>query len=77
MIGAIGRIPHDAVRIPLLVLAWPFEMAGYVLSALMPVRIGGHPDKSRILDPDFYALPVALFWAAWDGEFVENGRNRK
>lgn len=66
----IIRIGPDALRIPLLCLWFPLYVAIYILCAAMPVCMGGHPNKGRLLALDFYGMPIALFWAAWDGDFV-------
>lgn len=68
------RIRRGWLRLPLLCLLFPAEILCYVGQALLPVAIGGHPNKKRVLQADFYALPLALFWAAWHGTFV---RGRK
>lgn len=70
MIKHVIRIAPDAIRIPLLCLVWPPHFALYIAHAALPARWGGHPDPSRLACREFYALPVALFWAAWDGLFV-------
>lgn len=64
------RIGPDWIRIPLLCFVFPFSLLHCILSALRPVRFGGHPNKRRLLEADFYSMPVSLFWAAWDGIFV-------
>lgn len=64
------RIGPDWLRIPLLCIVFPLTLLHYVLSAALPVRWGGHPNKRRLLQADFYGMPCSLFWAAWDGFFV-------
>lgn len=68
----VVRIKTDYIRIPLLCYAFPWNILDMVLHAAMPVRFGGHPNKHRLIERDFYGFPVALFWAAWDGQFVED-----
>lgn len=70
MLSLIARIRCDAIRLPLLCVAFPLNLLHHVLTAAVPARWGGHPNKARLLQVDFYKLPVALFWAAWDGAFV-------
>lgn len=74
MIKHVVRIAPDWMRIPLLCLVWPLHFARYVLHAALPERWGGHPNPERLLCADFYTLPVAMFWAAWDGDFVPDSR---
>lgn len=66
----IIRIDADWLRIPLLCIVWPLMMLEYVGTCLLPERWGGHPHKGHLLMREFYDLPIALFWAAWDGAFV-------
>jgi hypothetical protein len=70
----IIRIGPAWLRLPLLCLAWPLALMAYVLRSLRPVRMGGHPNKRRLLCADFYTFPISLFWAAWDGHFVPDDR---
>lgn len=64
------RIGPPALRIPLLCLLFPLEYLSYLAKAALPARCGGHPNKRRFLARDFYAMPICLFWAAFDGAFV-------
>lgn len=66
----IVRIGPDWLRIPMLCLVWPWVMACYVGQSCMPVQLGGHPDKRRLLCFEYWLIPCLLFWAAWDGYFV-------
>lgn len=70
MLKHIARIQLDIIRIPLLLLVFPFHYLHFVISAWLPVRWGGHPNIQRLCERDFYALPIVLFWATWDGSFV-------
>lgn len=70
MYAHLVRIGPDIIRIPLLCVFWPPMLLVYVLTSCMPTCIGGHPNKRRLLEWGFYALPIALFWDAWDGLFV-------
>jgi hypothetical protein len=66
----VVRVACPWLRIPLLAVLFPVAFASYVGRAALPVAWGGHPDKRRLLCRDFYSMPVALFWAAFDGAFV-------
>lgn len=68
----ISRIHFDLPRCLLLLLLFPIEWLLYILLAFMPVVVGGHPNKYRLLESDFYLAPWGLFWAAWDGYFVSD-----
>ncbi len=70
MIKHVIRIGPPLLRIPLLCLVWPPHFVLYIMHAALPARWGGHPNPERLLCLGFYAIPVALFWAAWDGLFV-------
>lgn len=66
----IVRIEPPMLRIPLLCLFFPLDWLLYIMFSLLPKTLGGHPNKNRLLELDFYTAPWALFWAAWDGDFV-------
>lgn len=66
----IVRIEADWLRIPLLCLFQPFWFLEYIVTACMPEAWGGHPNKHRLIEWDFYSFHWLVFWAAWDGYFV-------
>lgn len=66
----IIRIGPDWLRVPLLCLFEPYWFVEMMVRMSMPVAWGGHPNKRRFLEWDFYQFHFAVFWAAWDGLFV-------
>jgi hypothetical protein len=70
MIKHAIRIATPWLRVPLVTLLFPFFWLGFVVVSALPARMGGHPHKERFLTLDFWTLPLALYLAAVDGDFV-------
>jgi hypothetical protein len=70
----VSRWPQDYLRVPALMVLFPFAMVSCVLRALLPVRWGGHPHKRRLLCADFYTMPLDLYLAGMRGFFVPDDR---
>lgn len=70
MLKHIIRIENYWIRLALLVLVFKFYYLWYIVSSLLPKQLGGHPNKKRLLELDFYTEPWNYFFAAVDGQFV-------
>jgi hypothetical protein len=67
MLHLIARIRPDVIRIPLLTVAMPLHVLHYLLCGLLPVKWGGHPDKSRLFEADHYRLLWSIYLAVCAG----------
>jgi len=70
ILAHVVRIRPAWLRCSLLPIVWVNQFGCYVLRSMLPACIGGHPNKWRLLCADFYAMPLWVFCAAWNGEFV-------
>ena len=72
MLAFIVRIPDDFIRAILLFLIFPWYYLLYIMKAALPVSLGGTPNAERLLEVDFYSMPLGLFWGAMKGELCES-----
>jgi hypothetical protein len=70
MIQHVIRIENVWLRVLLVTLLFPLYHIHSILTAWLPVRLGGHPSKRRLLELDYYLFPVGVYLAALLGEFV-------
>lgn len=70
MLAFIVRIPDPLIRVVLLCLVFPCYYLLYIMKASLPVSLGGIPNAERLLEVDFYSMPLGLFVKGLKGEFV-------
>lgn len=64
------HLRNDYARVAALTILFLPHMVEYTLVSLLPAAWGGHPNKWRMLEADFYDVPLRFFLAAMRGEFV-------
>jgi len=72
MLAFIVRIPDSFIRVLLLLLVFPWYYLLYIMKASLPVSLGGTPNAERLLEVDFYSMPLGLFVNGLKGEFCES-----
>lgn len=70
MLKHVIRLRNDALRIFLMLVLFIPYMVHFVVSAARPAAWGGHPNKRRLLEADFYTIQVDIFLMGMHGTFV-------
>jgi hypothetical protein len=67
----VVRLRHDALRAALLSVTFPAHLVVYPTSYVW-YCLEQRELPARLLTATFWLMPVAVFWAAWDGFFVSD-----